>query len=94
MKQFLSWCKMMFTQKSGRVHLGKETPEAPEIISNVLPSLQVEENTIFLNRREAAFINKELHRLLKAKVNQEERRRKKGVPTPPAPGKITYAVYQ
>ena len=77
---------MMFTQKSGRVRLGKGTQEAPEIISNTIPPVEVEEDTIFLNRREAAFINKELHRLLKAKVDKEEQRKKKGIPAPPAPG--------
>lgn len=93
MKQILNWCKMIVTQKSGRVRLGKDTQQAPEIISNI-PTVQVEENTIFLNRRESAFINKELHRLLKAKVAEEELRKKKGMPARPAPGKITYAVYQ
>ncbi len=83
---------MMFTQKSGRIHLGKKTQEAPEVISNT-PNIHVKENTIFLNRREAAFINKEIHILLKEKVNQEERRKQKGVPPPPLPGKITYGVY-
>ncbi len=94
MKRMLRWCKMMFTQKSGQVRLGKATPaEKPEVISNT-PTVQVEESTIFLNRREASFINKEVHRLLKAKVAEEERKRKAGIPAPPTPGKITYGVYQ
>ena len=83
---------MMFTQKSGHVHLGKKTQEAPEIISNTL-NVEVEECTIFLNRRESAFINKEIHNLLKDKDAEEERRRKEGIPPPPQPGKITYGVY-
>jgi len=92
MKRIFSWCKMMFTQKSGRVRWGKATQETPEVISDTL-NVQVEENTIFLNRRESSFINKELHRLLKAKMAEEELRKKKGIPSPPEPGKITYAVY-
>ena len=93
MKQILNWCKTIVTQKSGRVRLGKDTQQAPEIISNI-PTVQVEENTIFLNRRESAFINKELHRLLKAKVAEEELRKKKGMPARKKKKKITYAVYQ
>ena len=53
-----------------------------------------EENTIFLNRREASFINKEVHRLLKSKLAETERKKKAGIPLPPEPGKIAYAVYQ
>lgn len=93
MKQIWNWCKMMFTQKSGRVSFSKNTPEVPEIVSSSL-AVHVEENTIFLNRREAAFINKEVHRILKAKMAEAEQRKRKGIPAPPEPGKITYAVYQ
>lgn len=93
MKQILNWFKMMVTQKSGRVLIGNKNREMPEVVSNAI-SVQLEENTIFLNRREAAFINKEVHRLLKAKLAEEKRRKQHGVPSRPAPGKITYAVYQ
>ena len=93
MKQILNWCKNMFTQKSGHVRFGKNLQNKPEIVTNV-PLVEVKESTIFLNRREASFINREVHRLLKAKVAEEERKKKKGIPSRPAPGKITYAVYQ
>ena len=86
MKKLLTWCKKMFMQKSGQVVLGKKVPAQK-------PVVQVEENTIFLNRREAGFINKEVHRLLKEKIAQAQRRKEKKIPAPPAPGKITYAVY-
>lgn len=91
MKRILAWCKMMVTQKNGRVLLSKVSPEEPEIISSFV---EVEESTIFLNRREASFINKEVRRLLKARLAEEERKKKEGIPSRPAPGKITYAVYQ
>ena len=58
------------------------------------PSVRLEENTIYLNRREASFINKEVRRLLKAKLAVTERKKKQGIPMPPEPGKIAYAVYQ
>ena len=58
------------------------------------PAVHLEENTIYLNRREASFINKEVRRLLKAKLAETERKKKAGVPLPPQPGKIAYAVYQ
>lgn len=83
----------MFKQNNGQVSLGKKATSEPEIVSTD-PIVQVEENTIFLNRREASFINKEVRRVLKAKVAEEERRKRKGIPSPPEPGKITYAVYQ
>ncbi len=93
MTQIYNWCKMMFIQKSGQVSLGKKPQAKPEVVSTD-PIVRVEENTIFLNRREASFINKEVHRILKEKIAEEERRKKKGIPSPPEPGKITYAVYQ
>ena len=58
------------------------------------PSIHLEENTVYLNRREASFINKEVRRLLKAQSIETKRKKKAGVPLPPEPGKIAYAVYQ
>ena len=57
-------------------------------------AVHLEENTIYLNRREASFVNKEVRRLLKAKSTETKRKKKAGVPLPPEPGKIAYAVYQ
>ena len=56
--------------------------------------VSLEENTVYLNRREASFVNKEVRRLLKAKLVETQRKKKAGVPLPPEPGKIAYAVYQ
>ncbi len=64
----------------------------PLFVRNPLVSL--EENTVYLNRREASFVNKEVRRLLKAKLAETQRKKKAGVPLPPEPGKIAYAVYQ
>ena len=83
---------MMILERSGRVRWGKENQEPVEVISTS-PVVKVEESTIFLNRREASFINREVRRLLKAKLAEEERKKKAGIPSPPEPGKITYAVY-
>ncbi len=58
------------------------------------PAVHLEENIIYLNRREASFVNKEVRRLLKAKLAETQRKKKAGVPPPPEPGKIAYAVYQ
>lgn len=58
------------------------------------PVVHLEENTIYLNRREASFVSKEVRRLLKAKLVETQRKKKAGVPMPPQPGKIAYAVYQ
>lgn len=58
------------------------------------PTIHLEENIVYLNRREASFVNKEVRRLLKAKLAETKRKKKAGVPLPPEPGKIAYAVYQ
>lgn len=73
--------------------------EKPEIISSIslfdnTPFVEVEENTIYLNRRETSFVNREVQRLLKAKLHETQRKKKAGIPLPPEPGKIVYAVYQ
>ena len=57
-------------------------------------AVQLEENTVYLNRRESSFVNKEVRRLLKAKSAETKRKKKAGIPLPPEPGKIAYAVYQ
>ncbi|MBP5430177.1 MAG: hypothetical protein J6Y25_04795 [Elusimicrobiaceae bacterium] len=113
MKAFIiNWCKMMFTQNSGSIHVRTATCQGgvvsafsrkkypahtPEIVSNTLfggPTVRLEENTIHLNRRECSFVNKEVHRLLRAQRQEMIRKRKAGIPLPPEPGKIAYAVYQ
>ena len=73
--------------------------EEPEVVSTTSlfaknPLVELEENTIYLNRREASFVNKEVSRLLKAKVAESKRKKKAGIPLPPEPGKVAYAVYQ
>ncbi len=73
--------------------------EEPEVISTASlfaknPLVELEENTIYLNRREASFVSKEVARLLRAKVAENKRKKQVGIPLPPEPGKIAYAVYQ
>ena len=66
--------------------------DSPLFMSDL--SVNLEENTIYLNRRETSFVNKEVRRLLKAKLAETQRKKKAGIPLPPTPGKIAYAVYQ
>ena len=72
--------------------------EEPEVISALTrtrgPLVNLEENTIYLNRTEMTFINQEVRRLLKAQVAETERQKKAHIPLPPKPGQIAYAVYQ
>ena len=88
--------------QSGALTARRHTPVVPSPETEVISKselfakealVSVEENTIFLNRKEASFINKEVRRLLKAKLAETERKKKQGIPNPPEPGKITYAVY-
>ena len=70
-----------------------------EVVSNVpfnrrAPILSIEENTIYLNRTEASFVQKEARQLLRNQAARQHRQRQAGIPLPPQPGKISYAVYQ
>ena len=109
MKQILTWCTYLFKQNDGVIRVRtascqngalsamRHTKEPVEVVSSKPAKntpVTLEENTIFLNRREASFINKEVHRLLKSKLAETERKKKAGIPLPPEPGKIAYAVYQ
>lgn len=58
------------------------------------PLVELQENTVFLNRKEVSFINKEVKVLLKNQIREMEHKKRMGIPPPPAPGKIAYAVYQ
>ena len=101
----INWCKIVFTQNSGAIRVRTASCQSGAVSaigkgegSPVTPigkdaSVKLQEDTIFLNRREASFINKEVRRLLKAQVEEAERKKKQGIPQPPKPGKITYAVY-
>ena len=89
--------------QSGVVSAKRTSPrvEEPEVVSSVTvrypanpPTVSLEENTIYLNRTESTFINKEVRRLLKAQLAEVQRKKKAHIPLPPAPGKIAYAVYQ
>ena len=58
------------------------------------PLLSIEENTVYLNRQEMSFVHKEARRLLKTQATHVRRQKKAGIPLPPEPGKIAYAVFQ
>ena len=75
---------------------GKEMTEIISGASLFGPNqlVELEENIVYLNRREVSFVNKEVNRLLKARVEETKRKKKAGIPPPPTPGKIAYAVYQ
>ena len=108
MKQILSWCASMFRQNDGVIRVRtascqngalsalRHTDHATKLFYNrhCTTPISLEENIVFLNRKEALFIDQEVHRLLKSKLAETERKKKEGIPLPPAPGKITYAVYQ
>ena len=110
MKRIIQRCSVLFTQTNGVIHVRtascqngaikalRHVTKPVEVVCSpcAIPnsSVKLEENTIFLNRREISFINKEVHRLLKAKIAEDKRKKKAGIPAPPTPGKIIYGVYQ
>lgn len=51
------------------------------------------ERIIALSGEEAAWVAQESRRLMKMREQEEARRRALGIPPPPTPGKISYAVY-
>ena len=70
-----------------------------EVVSNVsfkgqTPILSIEENTVYLNRTESSFVQKEARQLLKIQAARQRRQQLAGIPLPPKPGKISYVVYQ
>ncbi len=108
MNMILSWCAHMFKQNDGVIRVRtascqngalsavRHTEGPVEIISNrsYKAPVKLEENIIFLNRKEASFINKEVRILLKTQMAEASRKKRAGIPPPPTPGKIAYAVYQ
>ncbi|MBO5011527.1 MAG: hypothetical protein J6J74_02720 [Elusimicrobiaceae bacterium] len=51
------------------------------------------ESTISLSDEEAAWVALESLRLMRSRRKEEARKRALGIPPPPTPGKICYAVY-
>lgn len=87
--------------QNGVLHARTEAacPQDIEVVSSAWPNptdptVHLQEDIIYLNRREASFINKQVRQLLKTKQAESARRKRAGIPPPPAPGKIAYAVYQ
>ncbi len=60
---------------------------------NEMRVIRVQERIIYLSNEEAAFVDLESRRLLRAQRQEAQRKRRLGIPPPPAPGKIAYAVY-
>lgn len=51
------------------------------------------ESTVALSNEEAAWINKQSKRLMRSRRKEQARNRAKGLPLPPKPGNISYAVF-
>lgn len=57
------------------------------------PLCALRESIISLSDEEAAWVALESLRLMKSRRKEEARKRALGIPPPPTPGKISYAVY-
>lgn len=64
-----------------------------DIREEEMRAVSVQEQIIFLSDEEAAFVALETRRLLRAQRQEAQRKKRMGVPPPPTPGKIAYAVY-
>ncbi len=84
--------------QEGALFAKRSVPADIEIISSEhpigMPLISLQEYTIYLNRGESSFISKEVRRMIKAKIRQDQQRQRAHIPPPPTPGKINYAVYQ
>ena len=58
-----------------------------------LRQARVKESLVKLSHKEEAVIEEETFRFLIIQHRQEKLNRRRGVPSPPAPGNIAYAVY-
>lgn len=54
---------------------------------------ELSETTVALSDEEAAWVALESLRLMRGRRKEEARKRALGIPPPPTPGKISYAVY-
>ena len=54
---------------------------------------RIREQIVYLSDEEDAFVALESRRLLRARRQEAKRKKRLGIPPPPAPGKIAYAVY-
>ena len=78
-KKLLSWAAFM----------KKELTRLPE---NTAP-VRVRESVVYLNAEEAAYVEVQTRQLLQEQRRETLRKRKLGIPPPPEPGSISYAVY-
>ena len=59
-----------------------------------LRQAQVEESLVKLSYREETIIEEETFRFLTIQHRKEKLARRRGLPLPPEPGNVTYAVYR
>ena len=78
-KKLLSWAAFM----------KRELTRLPEVATPV----SVQESVVYLNAEEAAYVDIQTRQLLKEQRKETQRKRKLGIPPPPTPGSISYAVY-
>lgn len=81
---------MQFAIRMRRAWVQKVTEE---IHREEMRHVSVREQIISLSEEEAAFVALESRRLLRAQRQEAKRKRRLGIPPPPTPGKISYAVY-
>lgn len=94
-KYSISMTKLLFTL--ARQMYGKINNEKEEVSYGYCSikdsSVRLSESIVILNDKEAAFVDLETKRLLRYQKTEAQRKRKLGIPPPPTPGKIAYAVY-
>lgn len=64
-----------------------------DIRQEEMRAVNVQEQIIFLSDEEAAFVALETRRLLRSQRQEVQRKKRMGIPPPPTPGQIAYAVY-
>lgn len=88
----ISMTKQLFNLASciRRAWVRRVTVDTLKVNTHVLC---VQEQIISLTAEEASFVALETRRLLRAQRLEAKRKKRLGIPPPPEPGKIAYAVY-
>jgi len=74
-------------------HFNSFTQQLKKVFVNTSAWPQVQEHTVVLTRPEADYVEEQTHHLLRWQKEEALRKRKMGIPPPPTPGRIFYAVY-
>jgi hypothetical protein len=78
---------------SMKKHFSSFTQHLKRVFVNQEGLPQVQAHTVWLSRPEADYVEEQTYQLLRWQKEEALRKRRMGIPPPPTPGRISYAVY-